>query len=62
MWISNGGWGGGQSLIEKFLNVIIINFEKVDKPRGGVDKVDEVILLNFGIFVMLFSQFKGSVT
>ena len=45
-------WGGGRRMwIKKFLNVNIINFEKVDKPEGGgSDNVDKVILLNFGTF------------
>ena len=32
------------------LNVNIINFKKVDKPKGdgGLDKVDKVIVANFG--------------
>ena len=37
--------------IKKFLNVNIINFEKVDKPEGGgSDNVNKVILLNYGTF------------
>ena len=34
MWISKGG-GGRHMWIKKFLNVNIINFENVDKPKGG---------------------------
>ena len=35
--------------IKKFLNLNIINFENVDKPKGGwSDNVDMVILFNFG--------------
>ena len=46
-----GGGGGRRMWIKKFLNVNIINFEKVDKPKvGGSDNVDKVILLNFGTF------------
>ena len=28
-------WGGPRMWIKKILNVNIINFEKVDKPKGG---------------------------
>ena len=40
MWISDGrGDGGRRMWIKKFLNVDIINFEKVDKTeRGGWSK------------------------
>ena len=31
-----GRGGGPRMWIKKFLNVNIINFEKVDKPEGGV--------------------------
>ena len=35
-----------EKIIQKFLNVNIINFENVDKPEGGgSDNVDKVILL-----------------
>ena len=47
MWISDGGRGGGCGMwMNKFINVIIINFEKVDKPKGGrgSDNLDKVIL------------------
>ena len=38
-----GGGGGRRMWIKKFLNVNIINFEKVDKPKGGgSDNVDKV--------------------
>ena len=43
MWISN--WGGGASDVnkKKIPIVNIINFEKVDKPKGGgSDNVDKV--------------------
>ena len=51
MWISDGRREGRRMWIKKFLNVNIIYFEKVDKPRGGgSDNVDKVILLNFGTF------------
>ena len=46
-------WGGeGSPHVDKiYLNVNIINVEKVDKPKGGgADNVDKVILLNFGTF------------
>ena len=40
--------------IKKFLNVNIINFEKVDKPKGlgggGSNKVNKDFLFNFGTF------------
>ena len=49
--MDKGEGGGHQRWIKKFLNVNIINFEKVDKPKGGgSDNVDKVILLNFGTF------------
>ena len=35
MWISEVG-GGRRMWIKKFLNVNIINFEKVDKPEGSI--------------------------
>ena len=38
-----------QFLIKKYLNMNVINFYKVDKPReGGSNKVVKVILVNFG--------------
>ena len=38
--------------INKSLILIIFNFDKVDKPKGGwgSDNVDKVILLNVGTF------------
>ena len=48
--------GGGPLMwIRKFLNVNIINFEKVDKPEGGggSDIVDKGILLNVGTFLAI---------
>ena len=42
MWITDGGEGSSH-VDKKFLNVNIINFEKVDKPEGGgSDNVDKV--------------------
>ena len=37
MWISDGvrGAEGSPHADKKFLNVNIISFEKVDKPKGG---------------------------
>ena len=35
IWISIGGGRGRRMWITKFLNVNIINLEKVDKPKGG---------------------------
>ena len=50
--------GGPRMWIKKFLNVNTINFEKVDKPRGGgADNVEKVILLTFGIFGCIFGHF-----
>ena len=43
--------------ILKFLNVNIINFEKVDKPKGGADNEDKVILLNVDTFWCFFGHF-----
>ena len=44
------GWGCPM-LIKIFLNVNIINYINVNKPkRGGADNVDKVILLTFGTF------------
>ena len=41
--------------IKKILNVNIINFQKVDKPRGGgSDNVEKVFVVEFRQFVMLF--------
>ena len=34
MWISDEGGGGRRMWINKFLNMNIIDFEKVDKPEG----------------------------
>ena len=34
--------GGSPQVDKKFLNVNIINFQKVDKPRGWSEKVDKV--------------------
>ena len=39
--------GGGRGLMKKILNIFIINFEKVDKPRGGSNKWDEIVFINF---------------
>ena len=40
--------------LKKFINVNIINFEKVDKPEGGgeegANNVEKIILVKFGLF------------
>ena len=48
MWISV--WRGPCMWIKKFLIVNIINFQNVDKPGGGSDNVDKVLLLTLGTF------------
>ena len=57
--VDKQGGGSRRMWIKKFLNVNIINFEKVDKPKGGgSNNVDKVILLNFGTFWCFFGNFN----
>ena len=46
MWISDGG-GGPLNVDRKNPYCEYYYFEKVDKPKGGSNNVDKVILLNF---------------
>ena len=58
MWISNGGWGGPRMWIKKILNVNIINFKKVDKPRRGGGRTMWIrFFVEFRHFLMLFWLF-----
>ena len=43
-WISDGGGGGSPRVDKKIFILNIINFKKVDKSRGGLEKVDNVFL------------------
>ena len=44
-------WGGQRGWMKKFLNMNIINFKKVKKPRGGGrTKWIMIFLLNLGTF------------
>ena len=43
---------------KQILNVKIINFKKVDKPKGaGSDQVDKVLVENLGLFDAFFLAF-----